>query len=642
MASYSYDKSLVLKGGHLQRLTSNGIWRTEFVNLTEDLFVLSQSGEWEDRNLFVLKLIDVTSVELQQHQKTEDGAYSSGFIIYFNPGTCEGLEDGISEVRVKCRNDIESMEWVTMIDAQQDIAKDKHAEKMKLVAVAQDAKAAKDSDVKLGIEEKDVNSIVALSPSHVALLDFLKSKKIISSLDNYPTDEQLIKIETEIEAIEDRNHRLLKQVLWMEWREKHGLPRNSPRVDSQDTELENSNAVDAAEVEKRRNALVRRRLMLSQYTKLIDMLRREPAVIAAVGCSLPEKAQGEFANLVANHMFSSQTILDYSKSFEKVIDAAIRQHSEAQTLLGSMGSSKSVMSSINNRNKSNRYDHFLLCLIQNQAQSRDSISFTKAVINEIDFITLAKSSNVVYEQRNSIVSPTNLYDSGGSRSMAGKSFANDISPSLQGALQLIDAMCNTVLEGSVSMPRSIFSVCQSLSDHPGPISAMDFLFDTMLCRELEMEAKSKLSNSVGSDANKKIGRLFLDICVHIRTIISKTKWKTKSLKYKATISNAQAALNAFVQRVVQVDPEIFEAENDHAVYGKVMKERLVLSCFQLYLLHMSVYRFVNMPHSYPKPRMETMDLLSQLGEPIPLPGTEKWGSSENPFTVLVVPNATPT
>ena len=73
---------------------------------------------------------------------------------------------------------------VTMIDAQQDIAKDKHAEKMKLVAVAQDAKAAKDSDVKLGIEEKDVNSIVALSPSHVALLDFLKSKKIINSLDN--------------------------------------------------------------------------------------------------------------------------------------------------------------------------------------------------------------------------------------------------------------------------------------------------------------------------------------------------------------------------------------------------------------------------------------------------------------------------
>eukprot|EP00944_MAST-04C_sp_MAST-4C-sp1_P010973 g10973.t1 len=275
VASYSYDKSL--------RLTSNGIWRTEFVNLTEDLFVLSQSGEWEDKNLFVLKLIDVTSVELQQHQKTEDGAYSSGFIIYFNPGTCEGLEDGTNEVRVKCRNDIESMEWVTMIDAQQDISKDKHAEKMKLVAVAKDAKAAKDSDVKLGREQKNVDSIVVLSPSHVALLDFLKSKKVISSLDTYPTDEQLIKIETEIEAIEDRNHRLLKQVLWMEWREKHGLPRNSPRMGSEDTKLENSSAVDAADVEKRRNALVRRRLMLSQYTKLIDMLRREPAVIAAVG-----------------------------------------------------------------------------------------------------------------------------------------------------------------------------------------------------------------------------------------------------------------------------------------------------------------------------------------------------------------------
>ena len=100
-----------------------------------------------------IEVDDVTSVE-QQHQKTEDGAYSSGFIIYFNPGTCEGLEDDTSEVRVKCKNDIESMEWVTMIDAQQDISKDKHAEKMKLVAVAKDAKAAKDSDVKLGREQK--------------------------------------------------------------------------------------------------------------------------------------------------------------------------------------------------------------------------------------------------------------------------------------------------------------------------------------------------------------------------------------------------------------------------------------------------------------------------------------------------------
>ena len=51
---------------------------------------------------------------------------------------------------------------------------------------------------------------------------------------------------------------------------------------------------------------------------------------------------------------------------------------------------------------------------------------------------------------------------------------------------------------------------------------------------------------------------------------------------------------------------------------------------------MSVHRFVNMPHSFPQPRMETLDLLSQLGKPIPLPGTEKWGSSENPFTVLIL------
>lgn len=33
-------------------------------------------------------------------------------------------------------------------------------------------------------------------------------------------------------------------------------------------------------------------------------------------------------------------------------------------------------------------------------------------------------------------------------------------------------------------------------------------------------------------------------------------------------------------------------------------------------------------------------MLSQLGKPIPLPGTEKWGSSENPFTVLILSKST--
>ena len=655
--SYQYDKNLIVKGGHLQRKTSHGIWRTEFVNLTKDVFVLSQTGEWEDTNLLKLPLIEITSVELQQHEETKDGKYNSGFIISFNVGACEGMPKDTNEIRVKCKNDEESMEWVTMIDAQQDMAKDAHVKRMKEMGIINDeGKGVNDisldfndgeENMEKKLNEKQKKSMVTLSPSHVALLDFLKSKNLMNNLNTFPTDDKLIEIERNIEKIEDRNHRLLKQVLWMEWREKHGLPRNTSSSSAEIDSQKNDSTDDDSE--KRRNALVRRRLMLSQYTKFIDLLRREPAVVAAVGCSLPEKAQGEFANLVANHIFSSQTILDYSKSFEKVIDAAIRQHSEAQTLLGSMNSSSqqqtnNILSNINNRNKSNRYDHFLLCLIQNQAQTRDSITFTKAVIHQIDFNGLMKSTNNISKPRNSIVSPTKLFSSrngnynnnNNNAVNISSNMANDMSPSLHGALLLIDAMCNTVLEDTVSMPRSIFSVCQSLSDHPGPISAMDFLFDTMLCRELEIEAKYKLSNSVGGETNKKIGRLLSDVCVHIRTIISKTKWKKMSLKYKATISKTQARLNAFVQRLVQIDPAVFDIENDHAVYGQVLQERIVLSCFQLYLLHMSVHRFVNMPHSFPQPRMETLDLLSQLGKPIPLPGTEKWGSSENPFTVLIL------
>ena len=74
-------------------------------------------------------------------------------------------------------------------------------------------------------------------------------------------------IDLYLEKIEDRNHRLLKQVLWMEWREKHGLPRNSPpSVDNKNVDVASSND------ETCRNALVRRRLMLRKYTKFIDGL----------------------------------------------------------------------------------------------------------------------------------------------------------------------------------------------------------------------------------------------------------------------------------------------------------------------------------------------------------------------------------
>ena len=67
------------------------------------MFVLSQTGEWEDTNLLKLPLIEITSVELQQHEETKDGKYNSGFIISFNVGACEGMPKDTNEIRVNVK-----------------------------------------------------------------------------------------------------------------------------------------------------------------------------------------------------------------------------------------------------------------------------------------------------------------------------------------------------------------------------------------------------------------------------------------------------------------------------------------------------------------------------------------------------------
>ena len=43
-----------------------------------------------------------------------------------------------------------------------------------------------------------------------------------------------------------------------------------------------------------------------------------------------------------------------------------------------------------------------------------------------------------------------------------------------------------------------------------------------------------------------------------------------------------------------------------------------------------------MPNAFPRPGPDVLSSLEKLGKPVPLPGTELWGSAENPFTVLVI------
>ena len=75
----------------------------------------------------------------------------------------------------------------------------------------------------------------------------------MNNLDTFPTDDKLIEIERNIEKIEDRNHRLLKQVLWMEWREKHGLPRNTSSSSAEIDSQKNDSTLEGAESNEQNN-----------------------------------------------------------------------------------------------------------------------------------------------------------------------------------------------------------------------------------------------------------------------------------------------------------------------------------------------------------------------------------------------------
>jgi len=63
-------------------------------------------------------------------------------------------------------------------------------------------------------------------------------------------------------------------------------------------------------------------------------------------------------------------------------------------------------------------------------------------------------------------------------------------------------------------------------------------------------------------------------------------------------------------------------------------QRVVASCFDLYLLHMGLARYNDMPNAWPVLPDRLKKTLKQMGAPAPLPGTSMCGSTANPFFVV--------
>jgi hypothetical protein len=62
-------------------------------------------------------------------------------------------------------------------------------------------------------------------------------------------------------------------------------------------------------------------------------------------------------------------------------------------------------------------------------------------------------------------------------------------------------------------------------------------------------------------------------------------------------------------------------------------QRVVVSCFDLYLLHMGLTRYNN-SNAWPVLPEHLKNTLKIMGKPLPLPGTKTCGSTENPFFII--------
>ena len=578
---FEYNQDVV-RSGHVERKTNTGVWRTEFINLTENVLCLSPDAKWDNAdNVICVPLLNVKSVDSLARAEN-----NPCFTIKFNPHGCVGLAPNCRQLLLKAKSEGDAMDWVTEVDRQAENAQDTYA-------------LSSRNDETTGKE------IQATPMSHSDLLVFMEDEGII--LNQYPTDEDLFALERQIEQLEDRKYRLIKQTMWLEWRENHNLPRFLPgSLDSPRGEEQRKDNDDTSK-DNTMGDLVKRRMMLSQYSLLIGVLRTEPDLLGAIGSSLPEKAQDEFAQLLVYHLYAASGVHDNAGLLEGVIEATARQHSEAQVFLGDH----------NNIEPNRLIDNFLSCMLKYHARRPEHMAFAHSIIDDVEWDSLKDT-----------LSSTQLFELSAMYSPRRASDPRLVAPGLREAVQLVEKLCNTATKDSISVPRSIVKVCQILDDHPGPVSPKEFIFDLLLPAALEMKAKSA--------SNQHSGKLATETLGHLRAIASLKKWDGMSLKLKASIAEYKIKISSFLKRLCSIDMTVFEKSSKSLVFGNGIQDRVVVSCFQLYLLHMALYRYSNLSHVYPHPKASVLEIMDQLGNPTPLPGTHRWGSAENPFTILVV------
>ena len=117
-----------------------------------------------------------------------------------------------------------------------------------------------------------------------------------------------------------------------------------------------------------------------------------------------------------------------------------------------------------------------------------------------------------------------------------------------------------------------------------------------------------------------------------------------TLRAQSALIQPRMALAAFLEETLKHSAR--EGGGDEAGQGRSLNltreasGRIVASCFDLYLLHIAVDRFAQDPtknHIIPS---AVIDALRNMPPPAPLPGTEMWGESANPYVIVPFPHST--
>ena len=173
------------------------------------------------------------------------------------------------------------------------------------------------------------------------------------------------------------------------------------------------------------------------------------------------------------------------------------------------------------------------------ARRPEHMAFAHSIIDDIEWDSLEDTLNSTQlSELTAMYSPRRASD------------PRLVAPGLREAMQLVEKLCKTATKDSISMPRSIVTVCQVLDDHPGPISPKEFIFDLLLPVALEMKAKSA--------SNQQSGKFMTETLGHLRAIASSKKWDGMSLKFKASIAEYKLKISSFLKRICSIDMTIFE------------------------------------------------------------------------------------